>query len=230
MSNTITDRLVGMDPTLKAYNEGHWDTKGAVPQTVGEYHSFNDAGVECETGEFLYGLIRVTQARRILETGTHWGIGAAYMGLALKDNGIGVLDTLEFLPEIYVQAQERIKRLDLEDHVKTYLIDAKDFPLTNKYDLIFLDTEPGTRFSELIRFAPLLNPGGFLFIHDLHRHMGQVQEVHPDHPETPFWPYGRIPHTIKQMILDGELRPFHFATPRGLTGFYKPHPEDHKWQ
>ena len=224
----ITARLMKLDPTLALHDEGAWDK----PVTNGPgFKSFNDAGIEAETGEFLYSMVRILKPRRALETGTHVGVGAAYMGLALLDNGNGdKLHTIEFLKPNFDEALGRFGRLGLHNIIESYLMDVKDFePGTATYGLILLDTEPQTRFAELIKFYDYLEPGGFVFIHDLHRHMAQVQETHPDHPETPYWPWGSVPKEIKQMVKEDKLRPFHFSTPRGLTGFYKPHPEDYNF-
>lgn len=219
----VTKNMAAKDPKLKLHKEAEFsaDTKG--------YSAFNDAGVEVETGEFLYALVRLLKAQAVLETGTHIGVGASYIGQALKDNGAGKLTTIEFLPEIHAQAVERIKTLGLQDYVDCELGAAETFyPLKGVpplYDLILLDTEPQTRFMELIEFEPVLKPGGFVFIHDLHRHMGQEPNV-----EHGFgWPFGELPPGIKLMVEKDILRPFHFATPRGLTGFYKVHPSDYVW-
>lgn len=234
---TITKRLLELDPSLQAFAEGFWHDSTIKPGP-GEFSSFNDAGIECETGEFLYSLVRLLKPENILETGTHWGIGASYMGMGLKDNGRGHLDTIEFLADIHYRALQRIQQLDLSQQVTCHFGDVRDFnphgqseePVNpGKYQLILLDTEPQTRFEELIRFEKYLAPGGFLFIHDLHRHMAQVDRVHPDHPETPFWPWGELPKAMKDLVNSGQLRPFHFSTPRGFTGFYKTSPNDYDW-
>jgi predicted O-methyltransferase YrrM len=244
---TITQELMALDPTLRKYNEGNWmadfsEDRAKMPGIDG-FSSFNDAGVECETGEFLYSLVRLLKPENVLETGTHWGIGASYMGMGLKHNGRGHLDTVEFLPEIHSRAMLRIATLKLIAFVTCHLMDVALFdpksylmagnygPMERNrlYQLILLDTEPQTRFQELIKFERYLEPGGFIFIHDLNRHMAQVDEVHPDHPETPYWPWGPIPAGMKALVTSGQLRPFHFSTPRGLTGFYKPHPGDYVW-
>lgn len=228
----ITQRLQEIDQTLVLHNEGHWDQP--VDPTRPGYTSFNDAGVETETGEFLYAMVRLLKPERVLETGTHWGVGAAYMGQALKDNNSGVLDTIEFLPEIYQRAVARMEALGLHQHVHCHFGDVAKFdPYHNAhgptdqipYKLILLDTEPQTRFAELIKFEQYLEPGGYVFIHDLHRHMHQI----PNEEHGFAWPYGRLPFEIKQMVAKGHLRPFHFGTPRGLTGFYKTHPSDYNW-
>lgn len=228
---TITEILLEKDPTLSRHDEGFWqDPYRALP---GKYSSFNDAGIECETGEFLYSLVRLLKPYYVLETGTHWGIGASYMGLALQENGQGELDTVEFLPEIHVRAVQRIISLDLQEIVSCHLMDVAGFEpredRAGKYGLILLDTEPQTRFAELEKFYKHLAYGGFMFIHDLHRGMGQNSN-NPDHPGEPHWPYGAVTEFMKEKVKSGELRPFHFATPRGLTGFYKVHPEDYKWE
>lgn len=217
----VTKKLIEIDKIFELHNEGDWGNP-YDPTKVG-YASFNDAGIEVETGEFLYSFARMLKPDHILETGTHWGVGAAYMGMALKNNNHGDLDTVEFLPEIYNKAKERMGRLGLNGIVTCHLGDVKDFdPQGKTYKLILLDTEPQTRFAELIKFYPLLEPGGFVFIHDLHQHMHQV----PNEEHGFAWPYGPLPEEIKELVRTGQLRPFHIETPRGLTGFYKVHPSD----
>jgi hypothetical protein len=225
--DTITDRLSFLDNkihdegnmNLVIHNEGEWGN------TQNEYNAFNDAGVECETGEFLYALTRLLKPQNILETGTHWGIGASYMGLACKDNGKGHVDTYEFLPEIHKVASRRIERLEIVGQVTCHLGDVGQLIPDKQYQLMFLDTEPQTRFSELVRFFDYLDEGGFVFIHDLHRHMHQI----PNEDHGFAWPYGKIPFPMQQWVQGGQLRPFHFSTPRGLTGFYKVSKDDYKW-
>lgn len=219
---SATEQILKKDPTLEIHNEGEWS------HTNSEYAAFNDAGVECETGEFLYGLIRALKPKECLETGTHWGIGASYIGVALQANGHGILETHEFLQENYLKARERLHKLNLLDSVVfPNLIDTSKYdPSDRKYDLILLDTEPQTRFAELLKYYPYLNEGGFVFIHDLHRHMHQIENT--EHGFA--WPFGQVPQGIKDLVKSDKLRPFHLPTPRGLTGFYKVSADDYKWE
>jgi predicted O-methyltransferase YrrM len=220
---TITQRLAQLDPSLKIHKESEW----SGGHEASFYSAFNDGGVECETGEFLYAFIRLLKPQHVLETGTHFGIGASYMGLALRDNGFGHLDTIEFIPEIRNKAVERLSGLDLLGQVTPHEGDVAQFtPSVEKYQMILLDTEPQTRFAELIKFYPYLNVGGYVFIHDLHRHMHQI----PNEEHGFAWPYGPIPEEIKQLVREDKLRPFHFPTPRGLTGFYKVAEQDYQWK
>ena len=216
----VTKRLLRLDPTLELHNEGEWGG------TELEYSAFNDGGVECEVGEFLYAMVRLLKPTNVLETGTHHFMGGAYLGLGLKDNGFGELDTLEFLPEVKKIADKRIAALYLGRIVRAHLMDAALFKPTCEYQLILLDTEPQTRFKELEKFYPHLAKGGYLLIHDLHRHMHQI----PNEEHGFAWPFGIIPPRMMKLVADGRLRPFHFPTPRGLTGFYKVADEDFKWE
>jgi len=221
--NTITDRLLSLDPSLKIHNEGNW--QGLFDPNQKGFASFNDAGIECEVGEFLYGWIRILKPKKVLETGTHVGVGASYMGLALSDNKEGKLDTIEFIDVHHKRAVERMDTLGLRNQVNLFEGDVKDFKPVENYQLILLDTEPILRFAELIKFFPYLDQGGYVFIHDLHRHMQQVENK--EHGFA--WPYGKIPEAMLNLVKVGALRPFHFFTPRGLTGFYKVSDLDYKW-
>jgi len=221
----ITKKLLEQDPSLTRHNEGDWKNP-YNPEKQG-FSSFNDAGIEVETGEFLYAMVRLLKPENVLETGTHWGVGAAYMGSALKENGKGQLDTIEFLPEIRTRAVKRIQALGLEKWVLCHLGDVAKFdpPEGLKYKLILLDTEPQTRFAELVKFYKNLDEGGFVFIHDLHPHMHQI----PNEEHGFAWPFGEIPSEMLELVRTGKLRPMHFPTPRGLTGFYKPASGDYDW-
>lgn len=220
----VTQRLLAKDTSLKIYKEGDWTKPVVLP--VEGFTSFNDAGIECETGEFLYSLVRLIKPEQILETGTHWGIGTSYMALALEDNLKGKLTTVEFLPEIWKRAKERFKTLGITNRVRSILQDVTKVKFDEQFDLILLDTEPQTRFGELVQFFDNLKPGGFIFIHDLHRHMGQM----PNEEHGFAWPWGKIPEPMQELVKSGQLRPFYFDTPRGLTGFYKPSPADYDWK
>lgn len=216
----ITEYLQQVDHTLTFHNEGEWSN------TISEYSAFNSGGVECEVGEFLYSLIRMMKPSNVLETGTHMGVGASYMGMALKHNFKGHLDTYEYLDTIYNTAVLRMKIMDLEKYVTCHFGDVSELKLDKQYQLILLDTEPQTRFAEFMKFYPNLDEGGIIFIHDLGREL-QQKEI----PNLGFaWPYGPLPEPMKELMKKGEIRPFHFDTPRGLSGFYRVHHLDYSWR
>ena len=215
---TITEQLV-------TGSQGLLTLSGEVSDSTNRFAMFNDAGVETEVGEFLFGMVRVTKPHLILETGTHVGVGASYLGSALRANGFGHLDTYEHDFTHWNNALRLLYTLDLGTYVSARRADVRQLVLEDAYDMIFLDTEPDMRFDELLRFWPNLTPGGYLFIHDLHRDMGQTQwEGHEF-----AWPWGVMPDRITDLVKSGELVPFHFPTPRGLFGCYKPTSNDYQW-
>lgn len=203
--------LIGLHPEVN-----DWTGKNFV--------MFDDGGVELEVGEFLYGLVRVLKPEKILETGTYTGISAMYMAQGLKDNGMGDIVSLEVDRTHKERAEELWRRVGLSEYARSQLESSEHFESKDEYDLLFLDSEPQYRFGELVKFFPHLKPGGYVFIHDLHRHMSQQ-------PNEKFfgWPFGALPTEIENWVKDGQLRPFHFPTPRGFMGFYKPDPRDYKW-
>lgn len=204
---------------LEKLSDGLLKIVPEVGDNTGKYSMFNDGGVECEVGEFLYGLVRMMKPAHILETGTHKGVGAAYMGTALKANGFGGLTTLEFLPHFVIEAKELIRRLNLDMQVQVVQADAGTYEVDHRVelDILFLDTEPQTRFAELLRYYDKVKPGGIIMIHDLHPHMHQIENE--EHGFA--WPYGPIPEEMRETIHEGNLVKVHFRTPRGFTMFYK---------
>lgn len=188
---------------------------------------FDDGSAEVAVLEFLYGLVRILRPERILETGTYWGLSSSFMALALKENGFGMLDTLEITPQNVAKAKEKWAKLEIQNFITEHLVRSTEFEPKQYYDFIFLDTEPEIRFEELTKFFYHLNMGGFILIHDLPRNMSQGN-VNPDHPDFKDWPFGPLPQKIKTWLKDGALVKFHMPSPRGLVCFYKPHKGDYK--
>lgn len=225
---TITDQIEKMSKGLLTSEPEYGEDRG--------YRMFNDGGVECETGEFLFGLVRLTKPRYIFETGTHLGVSAAYMAAALQansPNGIhsenyGRITTVEFNEGNHKKSVRLFERLGLGMYTNSRLADVKDIEPDEQIDILFLDTEPNLRFAEFERFFDQVKPGGLILIHDLHPGMSQDGK-NPDHPDEIGWPYGPIPAEMKKRVQYGEARPVHFRTPRGLTMFYKVAEGDYVW-
>jgi predicted O-methyltransferase YrrM len=192
--------------------------------TQGPYKMWDSGSAEVEVLELLYALVRIMKPQNVLETGSHKGWSAGYMAQGLKDNGFGHLDTLEYLPEYYQMTLRKIEDLLLKDYVLCHSIDAKDFIPTVNYQIIFIDTEPETRFKEFIKFYPHLDDGGIMMIHDLGSGLHQIEVEGKEFG----WPFGKLPDKIKQLIKNKEIQSFHFPSPRGLwvvqkkkEGFYE---------
>jgi len=216
---TLTDILKNNDASLEEMDE----------PTNSEYKCFNTGGVETVVGEFLYGLIRMTRPDNVFETGTHLGVSSSYIGRALKDNGKGMLTTLEINRDHIAFSKDRWSRLGIREYIVADREYSLKYFLEYDVDIMLLDSEPEFRFKELLRFYDRLAPGGYVFIHDTPRNLCQGN-VNTDHPEYESWPFGNLPKELIDLVLDRELYPFHFGTPRGLIGFYKRCSSDYIWE
>lgn len=191
--------------------------KAEPEQTDSIWSMFNSGSVEIEVGEFLYSLVRVQKPNHVLETGTHEGISALYMALALKDNGKGILDTVG---SPWFESADRLwETFEVKSYVRYYCQDSLKFEPKSKYDIVFLDTEPHLRFDELHRFYSSVESGGLIFIHDLNENLGlnfdtMIQGVY-------HYPFGDFRTRFGYLILRHELTVVHLNSPRGLTMFQK---------
>jgi len=187
------------------------------------YSMFNTGGVECEVGEFLHGLARMVKPEHILETGTHWGISAAYMALALHENGKGRLTTIEVDGASSARARTLLETIGIAQRVEFIVGRAEEWqPGIVLYDMILLDTELHLRFADMVRFWPNLAPGGFLLIHDLHVHMAQGPYLRQGQGY-----YGALPTEVEGLMRAHGLQSLHFRTPRGLYLAQKAAPDFH---
>jgi predicted O-methyltransferase YrrM len=175
---------------------------------IDTFTNFNLGGVEIEVGEFLYGLVRVMKPEHILETGTHFGISAAFMALALRENSRGRLTTIEIHAATSAKARELFDAIGVMGCVTWIVGRAEEWTPSDSLDMILLDTELHCRFPDMVRLWPYLRPGGILMIHDLHPHMDQVEGVAGS--------YGPFPVEIVELIRSHELQSLHLPTPRGF--------------
>lgn len=186
-----------------------------TPHPLG-FQMFNTGGVEVEVAEWLYSMVRMCKPDRILETGTHLGVSSLYMAMALKENQKGKIITFEIIPEHYHTAPLLWRDLEVENYIENKLQSSLKYQPTagEKYQILFLDSEPQHRFDELLRYWSFLDPGGFIIIHDLSEQMGHHGQIINEEFD---WPYGDYRKKLSILIRNHEVQTMHFPTPRGLT-------------
>jgi len=123
------------------------------------YHKFssNFLSVSTEFGVFLYSLVRTTNAKRIVEFGTSFGISAIYLAAGLRDNGGGELISTELEETKAVQARKNFTEAGLSDLIEVRIGDALETLTTGiegKIDLVHLDGA----FSLYLPVLKLLEP------------------------------------------------------------------------
>ena len=100
-------------------------------------------GMSCSIEEhrFLYGFVSLIKPKLIFEVGTHTGISAISMGLALRDGGLSTSKIVSAdTNETYLRiAQEQINMFKLTDYIE---LKHGDSSLAKKYpsiDFAFID-------------------------------------------------------------------------------------------
>jgi len=192
------------------------------------YMMYDSGGVEAEVGELIYGFIRALKPKSILTTGIYTGISDMYIALGLSENRYGHIDAIEYEYQHIERAKRLWQTVGVSDRISAHHTSSLDFQPTKQYQFMFLDTELHLRFHELVKFYPYLDPGGYVFIHDMPVSLCQ-NNVNPDHPDFKHWPVGEIPVEVKNWVKDGELRPMFFPNPRGMLGFYRSRSDEYKW-
>lgn len=182
-----------------------------------EWTVLNNESPEMEVCEFLYSLTRLIRPERVLETGGGTGNSSAYIAQGLKENKKGKVTVLEPYPTSFHIAEKLWQDLGVQEFVEFCAVDSYNFdPGHRTFQLMFLDSEPTCRFSEVNKFYPNLDPGGLILIHDLNwTWPGEWEDFEPR--------FGRL---LKSFA----LLPVVFNTPRGLTMFQKPKKEGRFYQ
>lgn len=190
---------------------------------------FDDGAVECETGEIIFGFIRRLKPENVISTGIYTGISDLFIGMALKENGFGHLEALEYEQHHIDRATKLWELMGLSEQITAIKSESLKFQPDKQYQFMFLDTELNLRLHELVKFFPYLDEGGYVFIHDMQNTLCKGN-VNPDHPDFINWPVGEFPPEFDELLRTDKLRLFHFGGARGLIGLYKVKEGDYSWK
>jgi predicted O-methyltransferase YrrM len=160
---------------------------------------FDGWTAELETIEFLYALVRLVKPRFVLETGTWHGMAALAMGSGLRDNGRGALASIELDTSSHAVAQQRIRDVELENHVRLVRGSSLEFMPDQPIDMALFDSELSLRGKEFAHYQPYLAAGALVLFHDTSITHSVVAE------------------SVNKLLADGILEGFFLPTPRGLA-------------
>jgi predicted O-methyltransferase YrrM len=142
-----------------------------------EYLRDSDAMTR-EEGELLYGIVRAIKPTYCIETGTHKGLSACYIGQALRDNGQGILHTCD---PVDLMQEAAFASNGLLPHVKFHLTRGVDLRPQAPIDFLFIDGFHGKQdvLDEFVTFKPHLAENAIVAFHDcdLVPHCGVNQAV-----------------------------------------------------
>ena len=140
-----------------------------------------------EVGAFLNLLVKILDARRIVEVGTSGGYSTLCLATAARETG-GQVTTLEIDPAKIDRAQRNIADAGLDGLVTILEGDARDrlTRLDGPFDLAFLDAEKEIYLDCLESLVRLLRPGGLLVADNLLSHAEELagfRDAAQSHPE-----------------------------------------------
>ena len=119
---------------------------------------------------FLQMLVKISNAKNILEVGTYVGFSASVFATASPQ--IESVVTCEIIPEHQQQASSNLMQHGLSDRVVSLLGDAKDLVLSSslsrrKFDIFFLDGDKENYDHYLSVALTVLPPGGLFVIDNI---------------------------------------------------------------
>lgn len=135
-------------------------------------------------GKFLHVLVKMTQAKRVLEIGTLGGYSTIWMARALPEDGSIV--TLEFDPRHAEVARANLRSAGLLKRVDVRVGRALDsLPRLAKsgagpFDLIFIDADKGNNPQYLEWALKLSRPGTVIVVDNVALHGRIVRASSPD--------------------------------------------------
>jgi predicted O-methyltransferase YrrM len=132
------------------------DYKGMYQQLAGYY-----LNISPEFGQFFYACARASQAKRIVESGTSFGISTIYLATALRDGGGGQLIGTELEPAKAEHARENLSAAGLDELVDIRVGDALETlrDVGDGVDLVLLDGAFTLYLPVLKLLEPRLSPG-----------------------------------------------------------------------
>jgi predicted O-methyltransferase YrrM len=115
-------------------------------------------------GKILWTLVKLINAKRVLELGTATGYSAIWIAKALSETG-GELTTIEWDKDVANKARANIEKAHVTCGVKVIPGDAKDLLSefeSDHFDMIFQDVEKEMYLELLDECSRILRPGGLM--------------------------------------------------------------------
>lgn len=128
-----------------------------------------------ESANFLNMLIKISNAKNVLEIGTSNGYSGIWIAKALKKTG-GKLTTVEYYEKRIMLAKEHFKICEVDDIITIRQGSACEVieELDEEFDFVFIDANKG----EYIKYFDLINPklkkGGIIAADNITSHLEKV--------------------------------------------------------
>ena len=145
--------------------------------------------VSRQSANFISMLIKIMNAKNVLELGTSNGYSSLWIADALKETG-GHLTTIEFWEKRQCLAREYFEYCGLSDVATFKIGQAYDIIMNElqdeKYDLVFIDANKQEYIKFFEAVHPLLKKGGVILADNITSHAKKVEpfvQAISSHPE-----------------------------------------------
>ena len=160
-----------IDNNINHYCEKYSDKENLLQKKIREYTYKNETYPQMISGilvgNFLCHLIKLCQAKRILEIGMFTGYSAASMVRALPSNG--TIDTCEFMEQHIITAKKLFKNSKYFDMITMHegpaLESLKKFK--KKFDFIFIDADKMNYLNYYLECIQLVKKGGIIVLDNM---------------------------------------------------------------
>jgi predicted O-methyltransferase YrrM len=160
---------------------------------------YDSMTAEVEVLDFLKSLVITVKPHLVVETGTFMGVSTLAIAEGLKQNGFGRVITVEYDPQVFEKAKERIADSGLAAWIDARNQSSLDLHVGGPIDLLFSDSDVNIREREVRHFLPQISPTGLILIHDASSHQRVVREA------------------ALRLELEGLISVVLIPTPRGLV-------------
>ena len=170
--------------TMRSYHAER--SQGTHPPTDDEVKAFRSdklVALDRNKAEFCYQLCRATDARRIVEIGTSYGVSTLYLAAAVRDNiraagGDGIVIATEYEPEKASLARKHFAQAGL-----SHLIELREGDLRQTLkridgpiDFVLVDIWIAMARPALELVAPYLRPGAIVVCDNTEIHRSQYAD------------------------------------------------------
>lgn len=127
-------------------------------------HSFPIIGPAA--GHFCYLVARMVGARHVFEMGSGYGYSTAWFAKAVRENGGGVVEHIDWDRGLSERARKHLSKLGFDDIVRYHVADAVQAlrQAEGPFDLVFNDIDKKAYPASLPVIAEKLRPGGVLLV------------------------------------------------------------------
>jgi predicted O-methyltransferase YrrM len=133
-----------------------------------------------DSGKFLYMLIKMIRAKRVLEIGALAGYSTIWMARALPDDGKAI--TLEISEKHAEESLSNYKKAGLENKIELMFgsaLESLDKLQNEKFDFVFIDADKENSSNYFDKVIRCMNTGGIIACDNTLKH-GRVVDDDPD--------------------------------------------------